>query len=170
MRVVEVGQYLDTKDTGEPYTTSNSGFVANTPLPRDDQSFSTKRVDPRKYEKLDLCWKSRPVFSISSMELKFELSPVNKDTSHSWVRISYGTVKYVIDSIQGQNRNSCRSTRRANSTNKHPGWLQPGQRQKQNHNREYSLVRQQPYQYMKEDGLTLNHQNKILPRTIFRRK
>ena len=49
-------------------------------------------------------------------------------------------------------------------------WLQPGQRQKQNHTREYSLVQQQPYQYMKKDGLTLNHQNKILPRTIFRRK
>ena len=32
--------------------------------------------------------------------------------------------------------------------------LQPGQRQKQNHNREYSLLQRQPYQYMKEDGLT----------------
>ena len=40
-------------------------------------------------------WKSRPVCSTSKMELKFELSPC-----HSWVRISYGTVKYVIDSIQ----------------------------------------------------------------------
>ena len=37
------------------------------------------------------------------MELKFELSPVNKDSSHSWVRISYGTVKYVIDSIEEEN-------------------------------------------------------------------
>ena len=34
------------------------------------------------------------------MELKFELSPRIKDNSHSWVRISYGTVKYVIDSVQ----------------------------------------------------------------------
>ena len=25
---------------------------------------------------------------------------MNQDNSHSWVRISYGTVKYVIDSIQ----------------------------------------------------------------------
>ena len=25
---------------------------------------------------------------------------MNKDSSHSWVRISYGTVKYVIDSIE----------------------------------------------------------------------
>ena len=32
------------------------------------------------------------------------------------------------------------------------------------------MGRQQPYQYMKEDGLTLSHQNKILPRTISRRK
>ena len=49
-------------------------------------------------------------------------------------------------------------------------WLQPGQRQKQNHNREFSLVQQQPYQYMKEDGLILSHQKKILLRTIFLKK
>ena len=48
--------------------------------------------------------------------------------------------------------------------------LQPDQRQKQNHNREYSLVQQQPYRCTKEDGLTLSHQNKILLRTISRRK
>ena len=48
-------------------------------------------------------------------------------------------------------------------------WLQPGQTKKQNPNREDSLVQQQPYQYTKEDGLTLSHQNKILPRTISRR-
>ena len=48
--------------------------------------------------------------------------------------------------------------------------LQPDQRHKQIHNRERSLVQQQPYQCMKEDGLTLSHQKKILPRTIFRRK
>ena len=51
-----------------------------------------------------------------------------------------------------------------------PGWLQPGQRRKQNYNRENLLGRQQPYQYTKEDGLTLNHRNKILLRTISRRK
>ena len=69
-----------------------------------------------------------------------------------------------------QHRNSCRSTRRASSTKQVQAWLQPGQRQKQNLNRKYSLGQQQPYQYMKGDGLTLSHQNKILPRTISRRK
>ena len=49
-------------------------------------------------------------------------------------------------------------------------WLQQCQRQNQNLNREYSLGQQQPYQYLKEDGLTVSHQNKILLRTIFRRK
>ena len=51
-----------------------------------------------------------------------------------------------------------------------PSLLQPGQRRRQNLNREYLLVQQQPYHYVKEGGLTLSHQNKILPRTIFRRK
>ena len=34
------------------------------------------------------------------MELQFEFESVNQDNSQSWVRISYGTVKYVIDSIE----------------------------------------------------------------------
>ena len=41
---------------------------------------------------------------------------------------------------------------------------------KQNLIRENLLGRQQPYQYTKEDGLTLNHQSKILLRMISRRK
>ena len=30
---------------------------------------------------------------------------MNQDNSHSWVRISYGTVKYVIDSIEDNTQN-----------------------------------------------------------------
>ena len=32
--------------------------------------------------------------------IEIRIESVNKDSSQSWVRISYGTVKYVIDSIQ----------------------------------------------------------------------
>ena len=32
--------------------------------------------------------------------IEIRIESVNTDRSHSWVRISYGTVKYVIDSIQ----------------------------------------------------------------------
>ena len=39
------------------------------------------------------------------MELKFEFKSVNQDDSHSWVRISCGTVKYVTDSIEDNTEN-----------------------------------------------------------------
>ena len=32
------------------------------------------------------------------MELKSEIWSLSQDNSHSWVRISYGTNKYVVDS------------------------------------------------------------------------
>ena len=32
--------------------------------------------------------------------IEIRIESVNKDSSHSWVRISYGTVKCVIDSIE----------------------------------------------------------------------
>ena len=48
--------------------------------------------------------------------------------------------------------------------------LQPDQRQKQNHKRGNLLMCQVSYRCTKENGLTLSHQNKILLRTISRRK
>ena len=118
---------------------------------------------------LDLYWKSRPVFSTSNMELKFELSPWIKtnlilrsefpmERSNTWSILNKTTQKFL------QIHKKSKFHKQAQV------WLQPGQRQKQNLNRENSLGQQQPYQYMKEDGLTLGHQNKILPRTISRRK
>ena len=32
--------------------------------------------------------------------IEIRIWPVNRDNSQSWVRISYGTIKYVTDSIQ----------------------------------------------------------------------
>ena len=56
-------------------------------------------------------WKSRPVFSTFKHGIEVRIESVNQYNSHSWIRISYGTVKYVIDSIQDNTENSCRSTR-----------------------------------------------------------
>ena len=94
---------------------------------------------------------------------------VNQDNSHSWVRISYGTVKYVIDSIQ-DNTEIHTEPQEEQIPQTSTSVVAARSKAKANHNRENSLGRQQPYQYMKEDGLTLNHQNKILPRTTSRRK
>ena len=49
MRVVEIGQYFVTKDTGDIKQFQSVACREYT-LPRDDSSFSTKRVDPRKHE------------------------------------------------------------------------------------------------------------------------
>ena len=95
------------------------------------------------------------------------LRSVNQDNSQFWVRISYGTVKYVIDSIQDNTEILAQEERVHKQASR---LVQPDQRQEQNHNRESSLVQKQPYQHMKEDGSTLIHQIKILPRTISRRK
>ena len=118
---------------------------------------------------LDLYWKSPPVFSTSNMELKFELSPWTKtililglefpmERSNTWSILLRTIQKF----LQIHKKSKFHKQARV--------WLQPGQKQKQNLNRVNSLGRQQPYQYTKEDGLTLNHQNKILTRTISRRK
>ena len=37
--------------------------------------------------------------------IEIRIESVNKDNSHSWVRISYGTVKYVVDSIEDNTEN-----------------------------------------------------------------
>ena len=49
MRVVEAGQYFVTKDTSD-FRQFNSVACREYTLPRDDSSFSTKRMDSRKYE------------------------------------------------------------------------------------------------------------------------
>ena len=115
---------------------------------------------------MDLYWKSRPV-SFQHFKYGIQIRIENQDNSHSWVRISYGTVKYVIDSIQDNTEIPADPKEEQVSQT---STSVVAARQKQNLNRENSLGRQQPYQYMKEDGLTLSHQNKILPRTISRRK
>ena len=51
--------------------------------------------------------------------IEIRIKSVNQDDSHSWGRISYGTVKYVIDTIEDNTHKQARV------------WLQPGQRQKQ---------------------------------------
>ena len=103
MRVVEVGQYFVTKDTGD-FRQFHSVACREYTLPRDDSASQPKgwiqgnmRIGP--------VLEVTTSFQHFKYGIEIRIESVNKDNSHSWVRISY--------------RNSCRSTRRANSTNKH---------------------------------------------------
>ena len=95
MRVVEVGQYYVTKDTSQ----FNSVACREYTLPRDDSASQPKgwiqgnmRIGP--------VLEVATSFQHFKYGIEIRIKSVNKASSHSWVRISYGTVKYVVDSIQ----------------------------------------------------------------------
>ena len=101
MRVVEVGQYFVTKDTGDLGQFQSVACREYT-LPRDDPASQPKgwiqgnmRIGP--------VLEVMTSFQHFKYGIEIRIESVNKDSSHSWVRISYGTVKYVIDSIEEEN-------------------------------------------------------------------
>ena len=49
---------------------------------------------------LGLYWKSQPVLRIFKKGIEIRVWSVGQDNSQFWVRISCGTIKYVVDSIQ----------------------------------------------------------------------
>ena len=151
MSVVEVGQYFVIRNASEfQHTIACREYT----LPRDDKASQPKGWI-RGITRIGPILEVTTRFQHFKYGIEVRIESVNEDNSHSWVRISYGTVRYVKKRKMYQQAQE---------------WLQPGRRQKQNLNREYSLGRQQPQQYMKEDGLSLNHQSKISSRTISRRK
>ena len=98
MRVVEVGQYFVTKDTGN-FRQFRSVACREYTLPRDDSASQSKRW-------IQGNMRIGPVLEVTTScqygkyGIEIQVESVNQDSSHSWVRISYGTVKYVIGSIE----------------------------------------------------------------------
>ena len=98
MRVVEVGQYLVTKDTGN-LRQFRSVACREYTLPRDDPTSEAKgwiqgntRIGP--------VLEVTTSFRHFKYGIEIRIWSVNQDNSQSWVRISYGTTKYVVESIQ----------------------------------------------------------------------
>ena len=101
LRVVEIGQYFVTRDAGEFQQTVACREYT---LPRDD-----KASQPKGWIRGNM--RIGPVLEVTTSFQHFKygieirIESVNKDNSHSWVRISYGTVKYVNDSIKDDTEN-----------------------------------------------------------------
>ena len=73
-------------------------------LPRDDQASQPKgwiQGNMRIGHVLEVTTS----FQHLKYGIEVRIESVNKDDSHSWVRISYGTVKYVNDSIEDDTEN-----------------------------------------------------------------
>ena len=98
MRVVEVGQYFVTKDTGDFRQYESVACRENT-LPRDDQASQPKGWIQGNM-RIGLVLEVTTSFQHFKYGIEIRIWSVNQDNSHSWVRISYGTVKYVFDSIE----------------------------------------------------------------------
>ena len=98
LKTVEVGQYFVTKHADEFLHFAEPVTCREYTLPRDENS-----TDPKGWiqgnTKLDPYWKSQPVTCKVNMEWKLEIDSVNKDKSHSWVRISHDLNKLVTDLI-----------------------------------------------------------------------
>ena len=94
---------------------------------------------------------------------------MNQDNSQSWDRISCGPIKHVVESIQDNTEILADPQEEQVPQTNIKVVAARSKVKKQNLNREYSLVQQQPHQCTKEDGLTLSPQNKILPRMIIRK-
>ena len=94
VHVVEIGKYFMTKDTGEQfYAVACREYT----LPREDGS-----SQPRGWIQGDT--RIGPVLEVTTSNLygkygvEIRIWSLSQDNSHSWVRISHGANKFVIDS------------------------------------------------------------------------
>ena len=101
MRVAEVGQYFVTRNASEfQHTIACREYT----LPRDDKASQPKgwiRGNTRIGPFLEVTTS----FQHFKYGIEIRIESVNQDKSHSWVRISYGTVRYVNDYIKHDTEN-----------------------------------------------------------------
>ena len=99
--VVEVGQFFVIRDAGEfKQTVACREYT----LPRDDKASQPKGWI-RGNMGIGLVLDVTTSFQHFKYGIEIRIKSVNQDDSHSWVRISYGTVKYVIDPIEDNTEN-----------------------------------------------------------------
>ena len=96
LSVVENGQYFMTKDTGD-LTQFHAVACREYTLPREDEASQPKRwIQGNTY--------IGPVLEVATCCLhggkcgvEIRIWSLNKDNSHSWVRISHGSSKFVMN-------------------------------------------------------------------------
>ena len=98
LKTVDVGQYFKTKDTEEFSQFTEPVTCREYTLPQDEKS-----TDPNGWVRGNT--KIGPVLEVTTSYLQckygveIRIESVNKDNSHSWVRISHGLNKLVTDLI-----------------------------------------------------------------------
>ena len=96
LNVVEIGQYFMTKDTADFSQFKVSVTCREYTLPRDEEASQPKGWIQRNT-------KIGPVLEVATSCLhgkygvEIRIMSMNKDNSHSWVRISHGSNKFVMN-------------------------------------------------------------------------
>ena len=98
MRIVEVGQYFMTKDTGD-FRQFRSVACREYTLPRDDPTSQAKGWIQGNM-RIGLVLEVTTSFQHFKYGIEIRFWSVGQDNSQSCVRISYGTIRYVVDSNQ----------------------------------------------------------------------
>ena len=166
-RIVEVGQYFVTKDTGD-FRQFRLVACFEYTIPRDDPSSQPKgwiQGDMRIGPLVEVTTRFKKI----KYGIEIRIWSVGQDNSQSCVRISYGTIKYVVDS--NQNNTEIPADPQEDQVPKTSIKVVAARSKAKAKPQQRELVDTKLlYRCTKEDGLTLSHQNKLSLRTISRRK
>ena len=106
IHVVEIGQYFMTKDTGEQFF---ARACREYTLPRSDES-SQPRGWLQGNTRIGCVLGSTTSCLYGKHGIEIRIWSLSEDNSQSWVRITRGSNKFVVDSNHNNTESSCRST------------------------------------------------------------
>ena len=93
--VVEIGQYFMTKDNGETTLCKFLSWIHSSKM---WWIITTKKMDSGKHKNWTRIGNNDQWSVRQNMELKIRIWSLSEDNTQSWVRISHGSNKFVIDS------------------------------------------------------------------------
>ena len=164
MSVVEMGQYFVTRNASEfLHTVACREYT----LPRDDPASEPKgwiRGNTRIGPILEVTTS----FQHFKFGVEVRIQSVNEDNSQSWVRISYGTVRYLNNYIKYDTQSLADPQEEEYVPTSSGVVVARSKAKAKPQPRESTGTTTIPL--VKEYGLTLNHRNQISSRTICRRK
>ena len=165
VQVVEVGQYFMTKDTGH-FRQVRAVACREYTLHRYDES-SQPWIQGNTRIGLVLEVTTSYMYGKHGIEISWSL---RKDNSQSWVRISYGTSKYVVESNYNNTEVPADLPEDQTSQSSVKVIAARSKAKAKPQKREKLLNYRAHFQRMKESGLILNQRNPLSLRTRSRRK
>ena len=118
-----------------------------------------RKVGSEGTPKLGPYWKLQPVACKVNTGVEIRIKSVNKDNSHSWVRISHG-LKKLVTNLNNNEQETSEMQFEEYALKLNAGDLQADQRPKQNHKNEILPAHPQELYLLEEElGLMLNQEN-----------